>query len=173
MAKKKAEDDGAVKSEKLSANGEDNQPHVGLLFQYVKDLSVENPNSPSSLNWDDQPQVDVQVNIQVHKVSDDVHEVEMILTTKATSEQGVLYAVELSYAGLFGIRNVPEPQSHEFLFGEAPRLIFPFARRVIADATRDAGFPPLTLDPIDFNMLYMQQRAQAEELAKEQPAGEA
>ena len=173
MAKKKAENDGAVKSEKLSANGEDNQPHAGLLLQYVKDLSVENPNSPACYNWNDQPQVDVQVNIQVHKISEEVNEVEMVLTTKATSEQGVLYAVELSYAALFGIRNVPEQQAHEFLFGEAPHLIFPFARRVISDATRDAGFPPLTLDPIDFNMLYIQQRANAEELANGQPAGEA
>lgn len=166
-------DEGTVKSDKVSANGEDNQPHVGLIFQYVKDLSVENPNSPASLNWNDQPQVDVQVNIQVHKVSEDVNEVEMILSTKATGEQGVVYAVELSYAGLFGVRNLTEQQAHEFLFGEAPRLIFPFARRVISDATRDAGFPPLTLDPIDFNTLYAQQRAQADELANEQPAGEA
>jgi len=168
-----ADEDGTVKSDKVSANGADNQPHIGLLFQYVKDLSVENPNSPASLNWDGQPQVDVQVNIQVHTVSEEVNEVEMILTTKASTDEGVLYAVELSYAGLFGIRNVPEDQAHPFLFGEAPRLIFPFARRVISDATRDAGFPPLTLEPIDFNMLYMQQRAQADELAAEQPAGEA
>ena len=125
------------------------------------------------MNWDQQPQVDVQVNIQVHTVSDDVHEVEMILTTKATADKGVIYAVELSYAGLFGIRNVSEEQLHPFLFGEAPRLVFPFARRVISDATRDAGFPPLTLEPIDFNQLYIQQRAQSEELANEQPAGEA
>jgi len=168
-----AEEDGTVKSDNVTANGADNQPQIGLLFQYVKDLSVENPNAPDSLNWDQQPQVDVQVNIQVHKVSDEVTEVEMILNTKATADKGVVYAVELSYAGLFGIRNVPEEQAHEFLFGEAPRLIFPFARRVISDATRDAGYPPLTLEPIDFNMLYMQQRAQADELAKEQPAGEA
>lgn len=168
-----AEDEGVIKSDKVSANGADNQPHVGLLFQYVKDLSVENPNSPASLNWNDQPQVDVQVNIQVQKVSEDVNEVEMILNVKAEGDQGVVYAVELSYAGLFGIRNVPEAQAHEFLFGEAPRLIFPFARRVISDATRDAGFPPLTLDPIDFNALYLQQRAKADELANQQPAGEA
>lgn len=168
-----AENDGTIKSDKVNANGADNEPQIGMLIQYVKDLSVENPNSPASFNWDQQPHVDVQVNIQVHTVSEEVSEVEMILTTKATCDDGVLYAVELSYAALFGIRNVPEDQAHSFLFGEAPRLIFPFARRVISDATRDAGFPPLTLEPIDFNMLYMQQRAQADELATEQPAGEA
>lgn len=168
-----AENDGTIKSDKVTANGADTEPQIGMLIQYVKDLSVENPNSPASLNWDQQPQVDVQVNIQVHAVSDELNEVELILTTKATCDEGVLYAVELSYAALFGIRNVSSEQSHTFLFGEAPRLIFPFARRVISDATRDAGFPPLTLEPIDFNLLYAQQRAQADELATEQPAGEA
>ena len=91
----------------------------------------------------------------------------------AKSEEGVRFSVELDYGTLFGLRNVPEDQAHPFLFGEAPRLMFPFARRVVADAIRDAGYQPLILEPIDFNALYIQQRTQAEEMATTPPAGEA
>ena len=168
-----AEEDGNVTSENLSANGLDDGPQVGMLSQYVKDLSIENPNAPDSFNWEDQPQIDVQVNIQVNAVGEEVHEVAMTLAVKAEGEKGVQFNVELEYATIFGIRNVPEEQAHPFLFGEAPRLIFPFARRVISDAIRDAGYPPLVLEPIDFNALYAQQREQADSLAQEQPAGEA
>lgn len=148
-------------------------PQVGMLNQYIKDLSVESPNAPQSFGWETQPEIDVQVNIQVNTIADEVHEVAMKLLVKASGDEGVRFSVELDYATLFGLRNVPEDQSHPFLFGEAPRLIFPFARRVIADAIRDAGFPPLVLEPIDFNALYIQQRMQADEMAATQPAGEA
>ncbi|MEE9434627.1 MAG: protein-export chaperone SecB [Sphingorhabdus sp.] len=168
-----AEEEGNVTSDKVEANGADNGPQVGMLNQYVKDISIENPNAPDSFNWEDQPNIDVQVNIQVNNISDEVHEVAMTLAVKAESEKGVQFNVELEYATLFGIRNVPDEQAHPFLFGEAPRLIFPFARRVIADAVRDAGYPPLVLEPIDFNALYLQQREQADQMAEEQPAGEA
>jgi preprotein translocase subunit SecB len=168
-----AEDAGNIISETIKANGEDTMPQVGMLNQYIKDLSVESPNAPQSFGWETQPEIDVQVNIQVNTIADEVHEVAMKLLVKASGDEGVRFSVELDYATLFGLRNVPEDQSHPFLFGEAPRLIFPFARRVIADAIRDAGFPPLVLEPIDFNALYIQQRMQADEMAATQPAGEA
>ncbi len=85
----------------------------------------------------------------------------------------VAFQVELAYAGLFGIRNVPAEQIPPFLLAEAPRILFPFARRVLSDAVRDGGFPPLMLEPIDFAQLYMQQQAQGEALVQAQPAGEA
>jgi preprotein translocase subunit SecB len=183
MAKKPASKDtstdGHVTSENLAANGAgmangaDSGPQVGMLSQYVKDLSVENPNAPESFGWDVQPNIDVQVNIQVKSVNEEVHEVLLTLAVKAETELGVQFNVELEYATLFGIRNVSEEQAHPFLFGEAPRLVFPFARRVIADAIRDAGYPPLVLEPIDFNQLYFQQRQQAEAMAEQEPAGEA
>ena len=94
------------------------------------------------------------------RVADDVHEVLMKIEVRATSADKVAFAVELEYAGLFGIRNVPEDQIQPFLLAEAPRLIFPFARRVLADAVRDGGFPPLMLEPIDFGALFLQQTAQ-------------
>jgi preprotein translocase subunit SecB len=168
-----AEDAGNIISETVKANGEDTMPQVGMLSQYIKDLSVENPNAPQSFGWETQPEIDVQVNIQVNTVADEVHEVTMKLLVKASGDEGVRFSVELDYATLFGLRNIPEDQSHPFLFGEAPRLMFPFARRVIADAIRDAGYPPLVLEPIDFNALYIQQRMQADEMAATQPAGEA
>lgn len=153
------------------ANGADNMPQVGIISQYVKDLSFENPNAPSVYQWQGQPQIDVQFNIGSNKVADDVWEVLLKIEVKAVAADRVAFQVELAYAGLFGIRNVPEDQIQPFCYAEAPRLIFPFARRVLADAVRDGGFPPLMLEPIDFAGLYMQQ-AQAQ-LAQGEPAGQA
>lgn len=168
-----AEDAGNIISENIKANGEDTAPAVGMLNQYIKDLSVENPQAPHSFNWGETPQIDVQVNIQANAVTDEIHEVALKLAIKAESAQGVHFSVELDYGTLFGLRNVSDEQAHPFLFGEAPRLMFPFARRVVADAVRDAGYPPLVLEPIDFNALYMQQISQAQQMAETQPAGEA
>lgn len=140
-------------------NGEDTAPAVGLISQYVKDLSFENPNAPAVFQWQGQPQIDVQFNIGANQVGEDAHEVVLKVEVKATSADKTAFQVELSYAGLFGIRNVPDDQLQPFLLAEGPRLIFPFARRVLADAVRDGGFPPLMLDPIDFGALYMQQAA--------------
>ena len=139
------------------SNGADNRPTVGLINQYIKDLSVENPNAPGSYQWQEQPLVDVQVNIGADQKSDEVHEVELKVTVRADGDQGNFYLVELAYCGLVGMRNIPDEHAHAFLFAEAPRLLFPFARAIISDAVRDAGFPPLLLDPMDFGTLYQQQ----------------
>lgn len=155
-----------------AANGEDTMPVAGVISQYVKDLSFENPNSPGIYQAQTQPAIDVQFNIGSGKVSDDVYEVVLKIEVRAQAEDKVAFLVDLSYAGLFGLRNVPEDQLDPFLLGEAPRVLFPFARRVLADAVRDGGFPPLMLEPIDFAGIYMQQRAQAEQQMGE-PAGEA
>jgi preprotein translocase subunit SecB len=141
-------------------NGDNGLPQVGILAQYVKDLSFENPNAPAVFQWQGQPQTDVQVNIGVSGVGQDVHEVVLKLEVEAKSEQGVAFRVEALYAGLFAIRNVPDDQLSPFLLAEAPRLLFPFVRRIIADAIADGGFPPLLLEPIDFAGLYMQSAAQ-------------
>ena len=91
---------------------------------------------------------------------------------ESTAPQGTAFAVDLLYAAIFGMRNVPEEQIQPFMLAEARRLIFPFARRVLADAIRDGGFPPLLLDPIDFGALYRQQAQSLEQTAGE-PAGHA
>lgn len=152
-------------------NGADTSPAVGIITQYVKDLSVENPAAPDVFQWPEPPQIDVQFNIGAEKISPDVHEVMLKLTLTASSQRGTMYIVDLAYCGLVGMRNVPEEQGHAFLYAEAPHLLFPFARRVVADAVRDAGFPPLMVDPVDFGGIYAQQLAarRAEEAAGGDP----
>lgn len=141
------------------ANGADTEPSVSIITQYVKDLSVENPNAPACFQWTEQPQVDVQFNIAANQLNDEIHEIELKVKASASGQQGNFYLVELSYCALVGLRNLPDEHVHAFLFAEGPRIIFPFARQVIADATSKMGFPPLMLDPIDFGMLYQQQLA--------------
>lgn len=159
-----------------AGNGADNQPVAGVISQYVKDLSVENPNAPESYRWEGAPQIDLQFNIGANKVEDEVHEVELKVNITAKTDKGPIYLIELSYCGLVGMRNLPDEHAHAFLYAEAPRILFPFARRIVADATRDAGFQPLMLDPIDFNGLYLQQlqrKADEEAAAGGEPAGQA
>ena len=142
------------------------QPQVSILAQYVKDLSVENPSAPQVYSWQVQPNLDVQFNLSVEGAGADVHEVTLKFDISARSENGVHFVVDLSYAGLFGIQNVPQEALSPFLLIEAPRLLFPFARQVISEAVSNTGFPPLMLDPIDFAAAYM---AQLE--ASQQPLG--
>ena len=151
-------------------NGADNstQPQVTILAQYVKDLSVENPSAPEVYSWQVQPALDVQFNLNVQGAGEGVHEVTLKFDVSARSDNGVHFVIDLSYAGLFGIRNVPEEALPPFLLIEAPRLLFPFARQVIADAIANTGFPPLLLDPIDFASAYMAQ-VEAQQQQGQQP----
>lgn len=153
------------------ANGADTQPQIGMIAQYIKDFSFENPNAPAVYQWQSQPRIDVQFNIGTEQVADDVHESALKIEVTAEGDQGVAFKLELLYGGLFALQNVPGDALQPFLLGEAPRLLFPFARRVVADAVRDGGFPPLMLDPIDFNGLYFQQLQQ--QAAMGEPAGQA
>jgi len=159
-------------------NGADTAPQVGVISQYVKDLSFENPNAPAVYQWQGQPQIDVGFNIGAFKLGDDIHEVTLKVDVTARSEDRTAFQVELVYAGLFALRNIPEEQLQPFLLAEAPRILFPFARRIVADAVQDGGFPPLMLEPIDFGALYMQRVNQAEtdgggELPAPEAAGQA
>ncbi|MEQ7872509.1 protein-export chaperone SecB [Sphingomonas sp. ASV193] len=155
-----------------AANGAedtDSMPQVGVIVQFIKDMSVENPNSPAVYQWQDQPQLDVQFNINVNRVNDDIHEVVLKIAVKATSPQGTLYVVDLAYGGLFGLRNVPEDALPPFMLIEAPRLLFPFARQIVAEQITNLGFPPLLLEPIDFGAAYMQQLDAQAQAAGTQP----
>lgn len=138
------------------------QPQISILAQYIKDLSVESPSAPQVYQWQEQATLDVQFNLQVDKVGDDIHEVILKIEVNARSSQGIHFVVDLAYAGLFGIRNVPDEALGPFLLIEAPRLIFPFARQIVAEAVTNAGFPPLLLDPIDFASAYLTQMQAAE-----------
>ncbi len=137
------------------------QPGIHVLGQYIKDLSFENPGAPRSLRPSDKaPKLDVNVNVNARPQSESEFEIELKLEAKATRGGDTLFIAEVSYAGLFQIRNVPQEHMHPLLLIECPRLLFPFARQIIADATRQGGFPPLMVDPIDFAALYRQRMAE-------------
>jgi preprotein translocase subunit SecB len=155
-----AEEQGGNGAGEQPVSGGDNLPQVGVIAQYVKDMSFENPNAPAVYQWQGQPQMDVQFNIGSQLVGQDVHEVVLKIEIAAKATEGTAFQMELLYGGLFALRNIPEEQLQPFLLAEAPRILFPFARRIISEATIDAGFPPLLLDPIDFGGLYMQRAAQ-------------
>ena len=153
-------------------NGAASGPQVGVIAQYIKDLSFENPAAPAVYQWQSQPQMDVQVNIGAVNVGTDVHEVQLKIDVTAVADQGTAFRVELLYAGLFALRNIPDEQLQPFLLAEGPRLLFPFARQISADTVTHGGFPPLLLDPIDFGGLYMQRAAQAQAEATGGQVGE-
>ena len=136
---------------------------VATLAQYIKDLSVENPSAPQVFQWQTQPSLDVQFQLNVEKPGDDLHEVSLKIEVTARSENGVHFVVDLTYAGLFGLRNVPDDALGPIVLVELPRLLFPFARQIIAEAVTSTGFPPLLLDPIDFAAAYMQQLEAAQQ----------
>jgi preprotein translocase subunit SecB len=143
-----------------AANGGDTSPQIGVISQYTKDLSFENPNAPAVYQWQGQPKIDVEFNIGSQQVADEVYEVALKIEVSATAGEQTAFAIELLYAGLFGFRNFPAEQLQPFLLAEAPRLLFPFARQIVSDCVQNGGFPPLLLDPIDFGALYMQRAAQ-------------
>jgi len=168
-----AEEESADGAGEQLINGGDGLPQVGVISQYVKDLSFENPNAPAVYQWQGAPKIDVEFNIGAQKLGDDLHEVALKIDISAKSgEDQTAFQVELLYAGLFGLRNIPEEQLQPFLLAEAPRLLFPFARQIVSQTVQDGGFPPLLLDPIDFASLYMQRAAQDEAQASGGTAGE-
>lgn len=132
-------------------------PQLGVLAQYVKDFSFENPNAPRSLQPSSQPAINVQINVNVQPHGEPDYEVELKLEGRAEAEGTVMFSFELVYAGMFRVQNVPEDAMRPLLMIECPRLLFPFAREMIATAVRYGGFPPLLLDPVDFVGLYQQQ----------------
>ena len=142
------------------------QAQLNVVGQYVKDLSFESPGAPKSLQGPGQnPQLKVSINVAASSVSEDTYEVVLNLEVHTTSDAGVIYNVELAYGGLFRLKNVPANLLQPVLFVDCPTLLFPFLRRLVADITRDGGFPPLMLDPIDFGRLYAQNLARAKEQA--------
>jgi preprotein translocase subunit SecB len=145
------------------AANQTNQPRLMIQTQYVKDLSFENPRGPLGLKSDRQFQVQIrELRVQRERLAADQYEISMDLQLEGRAGEDTLFVLELVYAGVFVVLNVPESSLEPFLMIECPRLLFPFARRIIADATRDGGFPPLLLDPIDFVGLYRRRQQQAE-----------
>jgi preprotein translocase subunit SecB len=143
------------------------QPQLNVVAQYIKDLSFENPNAPRSLSsGGQQPQIGIQIKVDAAPLSDTDVEVSLKLEGNAEIGGSVMFAFDLTYSGVFRIRNVPEESMNALVLIECPRLLFPFAREIVANTVRNGGFPPLLLDPVDFVGLYRQRMSQV------QPAGE-
>ncbi len=137
------------------------QPSLKILGQYLKDLSFENPNAPLSLApQQQQPDINISVNVNARNLGPSDFEVELHLDAKATADGKVIFAADLLYAGMFRLENFPANLLHPAVLIECPRMLFPFARQILADATRNGGFPPLMLDPIDFTVMYQRRLQQ-------------
>lgn len=129
---------------------EDAQPaQVQVVGQYIKDLSFENPNITKLLSEPgDNPNIKITVNVSSNSAGTDLYESAIDFNSQATNKHGVIYELELVYAGLFKLKNVPPQSLQPFLLINCPSILFPFLRRIVADITREGGFPPLLLDQI-------------------------
>jgi preprotein translocase subunit SecB len=145
-----------------AGGGQRAAPRLSVRAQYIKDLSFENPNAPRSLRQSkEQPQIDVAVDVDARTLGSSNYEVGLRITANAARGGEAMFVVELYYAGVFLIQNFPADRLEAICLVECPRIIFPFARRVIAETTRDGGFSPLLLDPINFAALYRQRHGQS------------
>jgi preprotein translocase subunit SecB len=139
-----------------------NAPKLSVLVQYMKDFSFENPNAPRSFAPQQQaPNISIQVNVNARQIGPTDYEVTLLLEGGAGEGANTLFKFELNYAGVFRIENVPAEQIQPVVMIEGPRLLFPFARQIVAEAVKGGGFPPLYIDPIDFNALFVQRMAAA------------
>lgn len=147
-------------------------PRLLIQTQYIKDLSFENPRAPLSLGQSQQrPEIAVRVDVRAQPMENDRFEVVIQLNVDAKAGNEPVFMLELSYAGVFQLLNIPKDSLQPLLLVECPRLLFPFARRIVSDASRDGGFPPLMIDPIDFVALYRRRQEQAQAAAAAQASG--
>ena len=145
-----------------TTNGIDTDaPRVQVIGQYIKDLSFENPGVIGSQNA--RPQIELNVDLQVRQLEQEHFEVELKLRVSAKAEDRALFLLELVYGGLFQLHNIPDEVRQQVLLIEAPHILFPFARRIVADVVRDGGMPPLMIEPIDFAALYRAKAAQMQQ----------
>ena len=146
-----------------SQNGEaQSGPQLQTLAQFIKDLSFEIPEGAEALRRNNEgANLTVNVNVEAAQKAEEVYQVSLQLEAKAGSEEHVIYNLEMEYAGLFALKDVPEKMIQPALYIDCAALLFPFARRIIADLTRESNFPPLMLDPIDFGGLFRQKIEQA------------
>jgi preprotein translocase subunit SecB len=151
----------------MTTNGgshDQSEVKLSVLGQYVKDLSFENPNAPRSLApQTNAPNIQIQVNVNARGLSENDVEVELKIDGSAGEGQNTMFRFEIVYAGLFRVEGLDQEQRAPLVLIECPRLLFPFARQIIAEAVRNGGFPPLMIDPIDFSALYRQRMAQQQQ----------
>ncbi len=134
------------------------QPSLNIVAQYVKDLSFENPGAPKSLQQRAaSPNINISVGVQANALTSEEVEVELKIESRAVDGEKILFIIELVYAGIFRMKNVAKENLQALTLIECPRLLFPFARQIVAEASRNGGFPPLLIDPIDFVALFRNQ----------------
>jgi preprotein translocase subunit SecB len=154
-------------NEVTNGNGTAQQQTLNILAQYVKDLSFESPGAPLSLRPRDKaPGISINVNVNANPIAENDFDVVLTLSAKAGEGKDVLFNAELVYGGVFRLVGFPQEHLLPLLFIECPRLLFPFARQIIAEATRNGGFPPLMIDPIDFAQMFQQRMAEEQAKAK-------
>jgi preprotein translocase subunit SecB len=145
---------------------------LNVLAQYIKDFSFENPNAPRSLQpVQQQPAINIQINVSAKPLADSDVEVELKIEGKAETSGSILFEFELLYGGVFRLQNIPQPDMHPIMMIECPRLLFPFAREIISSAVMNSGFPPLRIDPVDFVGLYRQRMTELQQSQPQPPAG--
>ena len=142
-------------------------PQLTIRAQYIKDLSFESPKGPFAINQlKEAPKMDINVDLEGSKVGEDLYELVLKISVTAVGDGESLFVTELAYGGLFQMQNVEEEKIQPMLFIDCPFILFPFARRVLADVTRDGGFPPLMLEPIDFHALFAKRAQEAQAQAE-------
>ncbi len=141
--------------------GQPAMPNLQVAAQYIKDLSFENPGA--TVNLTSRPQIELGVDLNAGRLAEqDMFEVELKIRVDAKSEGRPLFLLEVAYAGVFRLTNVPDVATQQMiLLIQAPHMLFPFVRRIVADVVRDGGMPPLMIEPIDFLALYQARVAQA------------
>ena len=141
---------------------------MAVLVQYLKDFSFESPHAPASFQNAQSPKMEVNVDVQARPVAPDQYEVELTTSARALRDDQAVFVVEASYAGVFEIKNLPREQLEMAMLVECPRLLFPFMRQIIADATRNGNYPPLMLEPIDFMGIFIANKERAQSQTAEQ-----
>jgi preprotein translocase subunit SecB len=148
-------------------------PAMHLRAQYTKDLSFENPNAPDSIfNLQQAPELEVNVNLAAQRLEEAIFELAIQINVRAKSDDKTVFLIDLSYAGIFELQNIPEDAIEQVIFVQGAFLLFPYARRVISDVSRDGGFPPLQLEPVDFLTMYQQQREHIQRQEAPQPGAD-
>lgn len=153
-----------------AAQGEQKPIEAQIIGQFIKDLSFENPSIGKLLNGPgENPNLNIEVNVEAKRMGPDLYESGINFHAVASNKDGTIYDLELVYVGLFRLKNIPDSALEQFMLINCPTLVFPFLRRLVADLTREGGFPPLLLDPIDFGALYVARQRQA--AAQASPSG--
>lgn len=148
------------KTESKAADAPQARPSLALRTHYIKDLSFESPRAPLSLfTTREAPNVEVNVNLGAQRLEAQAIELTFQITVRAMADNAALFLVDLTYGGIFEIRNLPDDQLEEAIFVGGAQALFPYARRVVSDLTRDGAFPPVLLEPMDFIGMYQTQKS--------------